>query len=129
MRHHRDSPAERLIDLHLPRRVGEMIVAANDMGDAHVVIVDDDGEHIGRRAVGAQQNKIVEILVGPGDPPLHFIVENGFALLRGLEPDDRFYARRRFARRAGRASARHSAAGGPSARAFARISLSSSGVA
>ena len=80
MRHHRDVPAERLIDLHLSRRIGEMVVAANDMRHAHVVIVDDHGEHISRRAVGAQQNEIVEILVSPGDAPLHFIVEDGFAV-------------------------------------------------
>ena len=69
MRHDRGAPAERLIDLHLARRIGQMIVAANDMRDAHVVIVDDDGEHIGRRAVGAQKDEIVEILVGPATRP------------------------------------------------------------
>jgi hypothetical protein len=63
MRHDGNLPAHGLIDLRLPRGVGEMIVAANDMRDAHVVIVDDDGEHVGRRAVGAQQHEVVEILV------------------------------------------------------------------
>ena len=40
-----------------------MIVAADDVGDAHVVIVDDDREHIGRRAVGAQHDDVVELVV------------------------------------------------------------------
>jgi hypothetical protein len=35
-------PAERLIDLRLPRGIGEVIVAADDMGNAHVVVVDHD---------------------------------------------------------------------------------------
>ncbi len=55
-----------------------MIVAADDMRDVHVVIVDDDGEHISRRAVGAQQHEVVEIFIRPGDPALHEIFEHGF---------------------------------------------------
>ena len=51
MGHDRHVPAERRIDLHLARRVGEVVVAADDVGDAHVVVVDHDREHIGRVAV------------------------------------------------------------------------------
>ena len=47
MRPDRNAPAEGLIDLPLARRVGQVIVAADDVGHAHVVIVDDDGEHVG----------------------------------------------------------------------------------
>ena len=53
MRHRRNVPAQGLIDLGLSRGVGQMVVAANDVRDAHVVIVDDDREHVGRIAVGA----------------------------------------------------------------------------
>ena len=81
MRHDRNVPAERLIDLHLPRGVGQMIVAANDMGHAHVVIVDDDGEHVGRIAVRAQQHEVVEILVGEDDLALHLVVDDRLAVL------------------------------------------------
>ena len=31
MRHARYVPAQRLVNLHLPRRIGQMIVAADDM--------------------------------------------------------------------------------------------------
>ena len=47
----------RLVDLRLARGVGQVVVAADDVGHAHVVVVDHDGEHVGRRAVGAQQMK------------------------------------------------------------------------
>ena len=79
MRHHRRRPAERIVDLRLPRRIGQMIVAADDMGDAHVVVVDHDGQHVGRRAVGAQQHQIVEILVLPDDAALHLVLDHGLA--------------------------------------------------
>jgi predicted DNA-binding protein with PD1-like motif len=40
-----------------------VVVAADDVGDAHVVVVDDDGQHVGGYAVRAQDDDIVEILV------------------------------------------------------------------
>ena len=39
-----------------------MIVAANDVSDAHVLIIDDNGKHIGRAAVRAKQDEIVDSL-------------------------------------------------------------------
>ena len=84
----RDVPAERLIDLRLARRVGQMIVAADDVGDAHVVIVDHNREHVGRVAVRAQEQEIVEVLVGEHDLALHLVVDDCLALLPGAQPDD-----------------------------------------
>ena len=78
--HARHLPAERLVDLRLARGVGEVIVAADDVGDVHVVVVDDDGEHVGRRAVGAQQHEIVEILVLPHDAALDLVLDHRLAL-------------------------------------------------
>ena len=92
MRHARHLPAEGIVDLRLARRVRQMVVAADDVGDPHVVIVDDDREHVGRRAVGAQQHEIVEILVLPGDAPLHHVVDHGLALEGSLEADHRLDA-------------------------------------
>ena len=76
------------IDLHLARGVVQVIVAADDMGDAHVVIVDHHGQHVGGVAVGAQQHQVVELLVLPDHVALHLIVDHGFAGLRRLEADD-----------------------------------------
>ena len=64
-----------------------MVVAADDVGDAHVVVVDDDGEHVGRRAVGAQQDEVVEVLVLAGDAALHLVLDHGLAVERRLEAD------------------------------------------
>ena len=88
-------PPQGLEDLRLPGRIGEMIVSANDMGDAHVVIVDHYGEIVGGRSVAAQDHEIVEVLVGEDDPALDAILDHGFAFARGLEADRRLYPRRR----------------------------------
>ena len=117
----------RLVDLGLARGVGQVIVAADDVGDAHVVVVDDDGEHVGRIAVGAQEDEIVEVLVLPDDAALDLVVDDGLAGLRRLEADDRLHAGRRL-RRIAVAPGAVIADRAPSARAFARIASSSSAV-
>src|SRR5262245_3455563 len=60
------------------------------------MVIDDNGEHIGWRAIRAQKHEIVEVLIWPSNPALHEIVQNGFAIERRLEPDDRLYPFRRF---------------------------------
>jgi hypothetical protein len=82
----------------LARGVDQVIVAANDVGHAHVVVVDHHGEHVGRVTVGAQQHEVVEILVLPCDAALDLIVDHGFAGLRRLEADHRLDAGRRLGR-------------------------------
>jgi len=81
-------PAHSLDDLKLPRRIVEMIVAADDVGHSHVEIIDHDRKHIGRRAVGAQQHHIVELRVGVAHQALHDVFDNGFAGLRRLDAND-----------------------------------------
>ena len=73
-----------------------MVIAANDVGDAHVVIVDHDGEHISRIAVATQQHEVVEVLVLPDHAALDLVLNHGFAGLRRLEPDGGLHAGRRF---------------------------------
>ena len=52
VRHDRYFPVHALIDDGLARCICQMIVAADDMGDAHVMVVHDNSVHIGRIAVG-----------------------------------------------------------------------------
>ena len=85
--HVRKLPRQRVIDLLLARGVDQVIVAANDVGDAHVVIVDHDGEHVGRIAVAPQQDEIVEVLVLPHHAALDFVLDHGFAGLRRAQSD------------------------------------------
>ena len=95
MRHARCLPAKGLIDVCLARRVGQMVVAADDLRHAHVVVVHHNRQHVGRVAVGAQQHKIVEVFVGPGDAALHLVVNNSVALLRRAQPHHGLDAGRR----------------------------------
>ena len=60
MRERRHRGAERAEEQDVLRRVREMIVAARDVRDGHVDVVDDDGEVIRRIAVGAEQNEVVD---------------------------------------------------------------------
>ncbi|ABA50599.1 hypothetical protein BURPS1710b_2627 [Burkholderia pseudomallei 1710b] len=78
MRVHRHFAAERAQDVDLARRIVHMVVPADHVRDAHVEIVDDDAEVVRRRAVGARDDEIVELLVRDLDAALH-----------GVVPDDR----------------------------------------
>ena len=96
MRVDRRLPAECTEQLGLAKRVVEVIVAPDRMGDFHVVIVDDDRQHVGRRSVAPQKHHVVELGVGDPDHPLHHILDDGFAFARRLESDDGIDARRGF---------------------------------
>ena len=69
-----------------------MIVAADHMGDAHVVVVDHHRQHVGRVAVAAQQHEVVEVLVLPDHAALDLVLDHGLAGLRRLQPDRRLHA-------------------------------------
>ena len=98
MGHVRNVPFQRVVDLLLARGVDQMVVAPDHMGDAHVVVVDHHGQHVGRVAVAAQQHEIVEVLVLPDHAALDLILDHGLAGLRRLEADGGLHARGRLGR-------------------------------
>ena len=62
-------PAEGLIELHVFGRRDDPLFGADDVADAHHVIVDHVGQVIGRKAVRLQQHLIVDGGVIDDDPP------------------------------------------------------------
>ena len=65
-----------------------MVVAADDVGDAHVVIVDHHRQHVGRRSVRAQQDEIVELGVLHRNTALDLVLDHRLAFARRLQADD-----------------------------------------
>ena len=64
------------------RCVGEVVLAANDVGDPHIGIVDHNGEVIERRAVGAQDHQVATQGVAVNlDPPADKVINNNNARL------------------------------------------------
>ena len=76
MREDRHVPAHGLIDHHLTRRIAQVIVAADNMCDAHIMVIHDDREHVDRRAVRAQQDHVIELRVIDFHIALHFIADH-----------------------------------------------------
>ena len=64
VREFRHGPAEGAVELVLAKGIGQMIVAADHVGDAHVMVVHHDRQHVSRRSVGAQQHHVVELRIG-----------------------------------------------------------------
>ncbi len=67
-----------------------MVVSPDHVGHAHVVIVDDDGQHVGRRAVRAHQDQVVHGLGRPGDRALHLVLDGDRAFARCLQANGIF---------------------------------------
>src|SRR6516162_3840061 len=82
-------PFERVVNLRLTKSIVQMVVAADDMGDLHVVIVHHHRKIVGRRAVRPQDDKIVEFAIGDRDLALNVVAYRRRALLLSLEPDNR----------------------------------------
>ena len=72
--------AQRLVDEDLARGVGDVVVAADDVGDAHVVVVHHHGHVVGGRAVGAADDHVVELGNVDADAPFDHVVEDHLAL-------------------------------------------------
>lgn len=54
------------------------------MGHAHIVIIDDNREHISRRPVAAKQNKVIKRFIFDPHRALHKIVYYALAFKRAL---------------------------------------------
>ena len=75
--------AEGLVDHDLTRGVGQVVVAADDMGDLHHGVVDDSREVVRGRAIGAEDDKVVELLGIEGHLAVDGIVDNDVAAVLG----------------------------------------------
>ena len=75
--------AERLQHHRLLRRVREVVVAADHVGDPHFGVVDGDGEVVEGRAVAASDHEVVLGVVGEGDVAAQEIVDDGRRRRRG----------------------------------------------
>ena len=104
-----------------------MVVAADDVGDRHVVVVHHHRVQVGGRAVAAQDDHVVEFGIRDAHGALHQILDHRLALARRLQPDGGRDARRRLGRVAV-APAPVVARRAPLGAARSRICLSSSGV-
>ena len=87
-------PAEELIEQDMLRRRGDELGAADDMGDAHQMVVDDVGKIVGRHAVPLDEDLILERVVADGDVAVNHIVEGRRAAERHLLADDKRLALR-----------------------------------
>ena len=75
--------AEGLVDHDLARGVGQVVVAADDMGDLHHGVVDDGREVVRGRAIGAEDDKVVELLGVEGHLAVNGVVDDDVAAVLG----------------------------------------------
>ncbi len=67
---------------------GDPLFGADDVGDAHEVVVDDVGEVVGGEAVGLEQDLVVDVEVIEGDVAAQFVAESrGAGRVQGMRGD------------------------------------------
>ena len=80
---------ERREDEQLLGRVRQVVVAADDLGDPHVGVVDRDREVVDRGAVGARDHEVVLEAILERDRAANHIVDHGLPLVGGAEANRR----------------------------------------
>ena len=85
---------EGFIKLDLPGCVGQMIVAADDMGDTHVDVVDHHAKIIRRRAVGTGDDQVIKLAIVENDVAFDQIFDDGGAVARRTKTNGKRLVRR-----------------------------------
>ena len=73
-----------------------MVVAADNVGNAHIVVVHHNAEVVGRRTVGAGDNQVVKCFIGDRDFAFDQVRPLGNAVQRRFETDNRLHVGRDF---------------------------------
>ena len=87
-------PAERLVQKVVLGRAGQVLAAADHMGNAHQVVVHHVGEVVGGHPVAFDQDLVVQLGIVHLDVAVDHIVKGGDPLGRDLLPDHIGFARR-----------------------------------
>ena len=80
--------ADAFVQIDLARGVVDVVVAADDLADAHVPVVHHHREVVGGEAVRTEDHHVVKLAVGDLDAALDQVIEHHRALQRVLEADD-----------------------------------------
>ena len=86
MRPDRRLVAQRLPEQLLLGRVGQVLLAADHVGDAHRDVVDDVGQQEHGRTVGAGHHEVFDQPVLERRGAADQVLDHGLALVRGAEP-------------------------------------------
>src|SRR5690606_36921170 len=89
-------PAKSLKDLRLARCVVEVVVAPNDMCDAHVMIIDHHRQIVSRRPVRTEKDEVVQGPIGKPHVALHRVAHKRFTVTRGKKSNYEGSVWRRF---------------------------------
>ena len=89
VREHGACGAQRLIEQNLLGRVGNVIVAAHHVRDAHEDVVTHHRQVVDGGAVGTENDEVFDVLVGEGDVFVHHVVPAGAAFRNSKANDER----------------------------------------
>jgi len=80
MRVNGQGPVHRGIGHHLARGIIQVVVATNNMGHTHIMVINHNCQHIDGGTIRAQQNHVIQLIIANGDIALHLILDHGDAV-------------------------------------------------
>jgi hypothetical protein len=80
-------PTEGLVEAHVLGQRRDPLLGADDVGDAHEVVVHHVGQVVGRETVGFQQHLVVDLAPVEGDGPAEFVGDGDVASVRHGQAD------------------------------------------
>ena len=86
-------PAEGLVQTRVLRSRRKILVAAHHMGDSHQMVIDHVGEVVGRKAVGLDQDHVVQFGVRDRDVAVQGVGECRRAFVGGILTDHEGHSR------------------------------------
>ena len=86
----RQCAAQRPQNINLTRGVVNVVIAANNVGDLHIPVVDNDTKIVCGRAIGACNNQVVQFAIVNTDGAFNEVVPACCSVLGGFETHDRF---------------------------------------
>ena len=78
----RELPAQGFDNFYLPKGIVQMVVAADNMGYPHVIIINNHRQHISRTAIPPQHHKVIKGFIANRHIALNTIGNGRIASLR-----------------------------------------------
>ena len=82
-----------MIQTGILRCGGEIFITSYHMGDSHKMVINHVSKIVGRISVGFDQNHIIQLFIWLGNVSVNLIVESGFAFIRNVGADHKWFAR------------------------------------
>ena len=74
--------AQSLVHHNLARSVGQVVIATNDVGNAHASVINNGSKVVGWGTIGAEDDKVIKLAGVKGNVTVNSVVDNDIATIQ-----------------------------------------------